>query len=129
MANLKKDGFRFECVFEQPENVEWLMSQDWIVDFDEYVKMPLKELVNLDICLKDEYHAAVSSFNIQNEAYRREHYNEMSKKFDNDNHRINSIGFLIEARRGKVDFIFPDNYDNKIIVEKKKRGFLKWLFS
>ena len=130
-------GFRSECVYKEPENVKWLMEQDWIVDYDEYVKMPLAELEALQERLKAERSAGIDEFNAKDEAYREAHYDEESDKFDKLGHKIASFGDLIEFRKGEFKFVFPDEYRGKTAISdassatstpQKKPGFFARLF-
>ena len=48
---LKRNGeggpFYFDHVFENSQNVAWLMGQDWIVDFNQYKDMSSEEIDNV----------------------------------------------------------------------------------
>ena len=131
------DGFRFECVYKEPENVKWLMEQDWIVDYDEYAEMPLAELEALQERLKAEYSAGIDEFNAKDEAYREAHYDEESDKFDKLGHKIASFGDLIGFLKGEFKFVFPNEYQGKTAISdassatstpQKKPGFFARLF-
>ena len=39
-----EDRFKFIHAFKDPKNTAWLMSQDWIVDYDQCMEMSLSEL-------------------------------------------------------------------------------------
>ncbi len=131
------DGFRFECAYKEPENVRWLMEQDWIVDYDEYAEMPLAELEALQERLKAERSADIDEFNAKDEAYRETHFDEQSDKFNKLGHKIASLGDLIRFRKGEIKFGFPDEYQGKIAISgassvtstpQKKPGFFARLF-
>ena len=107
------DAFRFESVFENPASVEWLMEQDWIVDYDEYSEMPLPELEALVERLRLKHDAGIVEFNARDEAYREKYFEEINDKFYKDSYKISSLGYLISARKGKVTFVFPDGYQGK----------------
>ena len=131
------DGFRFECVYKEPENVKWLMEQEWIVDYDEYVEMPLAELEALQERLKVKRSADIDEFNAKDETYREAHFDEESDKFDKLGHKIASLGDLIEFRKGEVEFVFPNEYQGKTAIPsassttstpQKKPSFFARLF-
>ena len=111
--------FRFEYVYKDPENVKWLMEQDWIVDFDEYNEMPLAELGALKNQLKAECSANVDTFNANVATYRDMHFDEESAKFDKLRHKIASLEKLIKYRKGEIKFVLPT---------KKKPSFFARLF-
>ena len=131
------DGFRFEYIYKEPENVRWLMKQDWIVDYDEYAEMPLAELEALQEHLKAEHSADIDEFNTKDEAYREAHFDEESDRFDKLGHKIVSLGYLIKFRKGEVECVFPDKYQSKATISgassatstpQKKLGFFTRLF-
>jgi len=128
------DAFQFECVYKEPENIKWLMEQDWIVDYDEYADMPLAELEALHERLKTEHSAGVDEFNAKDEAYRKAHFKEENDKFNKSRHKIASLGDIIGFCKGEVKFIFPDEYQSKAVVSdtasapQKKSNFFTRLF-
>lgn len=131
------DGFWFECVYKKPENVRWLMKQDWIVDYDEYAEMSIAELEALQERLKAEGLAGVNEFNARDEAYRKAHIDEENDKFSKLGHKIASLWNLIVFLKGEVKFVFPDEYHGKTTVTvisdatgtlKRKPGFFARLF-
>ena len=137
IMNGPTDGFRFECIYKKPENVRWLMEQDWIVDYDEYVEMPLAELEALQERLKAERSADIDEFNTKDEAYRKAHFDEESNRFDKLRHKIVSLGYLIKFRKGEVECVFPDEYQSKTTISgasgatsipRKKLSFFAQLF-
>ncbi len=56
-----EDGLRFACVFEDSKNVEWLMAQDYFVDFEQYKEMPASELKALRTRLEERRSIASTS--------------------------------------------------------------------
>lgn len=131
------DGFRFECIYKEPENVRWLMHQSWIVDYDEYAEMPLAELEALQERLKAECSANIDDFNTKDEAYREAHFEEESDRLEKLGHKIVSLGYLIKFRKGEVEYVFPDEYQSKTAISGasgatstplKKLGFFARLF-
>lgn len=103
--NSPMDCFRFDCKFENPANVEWLSAQDWILDYDEYVQMPLDELA---ACREDLQHEILSC----QELFRSGQGNlETLYKLD---HQDASIRGIIEFRKGRTEFVFPSEYDGPV---------------
>lgn len=121
-----EDSLRFECVFERPGSIQWLMSQDWIIDYDKYAEMPLTDLEELVKRLQSKNSADIKAFNSKNETYRGEHYPEAKDKFDKSGHKIASLCYILGARKGKYKFTFPDQCQRKI---QKEPSFFKRLFS
>ncbi|MBR5419359.1 hypothetical protein IK110_03875 [Candidatus Saccharibacteria bacterium] len=128
--NSPEDGYRFECVFKDPKNVEWLTEQDWIVDFDRFFKMELDELEDLQERLRVAYSTCVEEFNAKDDAYRKAHFQEKRDFFNKLWHKVNSLDALIGFRKGKIKFVFPDEYQNAdVTTTKKKPSFFARLFS
>lgn len=74
------DGQVFDCVFENPGTTEWLMEQDWIVDYDQYKNVPVVDLEALCKQLEDECSSGINDFNATDDAYRKEHFDEQYEK-------------------------------------------------
>ena len=111
--NGMEDGFRFDCIFSDPRNAKWLMEQDWIVDYDEYIKMPIDEFEGLIQRLAVEHDLEIDEFNNKDEEYRKEHFKEEHERFKKDSHKISSLDNLFQARKGKVKFVCPEEYQGK----------------
>ncbi len=109
----RADGFRFDCVFTEPENVKWLLEQDWILDYDEYSDAQLFELEDIQDRLKAEYSAGIEDFNARDFAYRKAHLREERDRFNQLSHKIASFEDLIQFRRGDIKFVFPKEYQGK----------------
>ena len=133
------DGFRFEFVIMEPENAEWLMKQDWIVDYTKYAIMSLARLESIRKHLKIRLSAAIDDFNAKDEAYRGAHFYEQSARFNRISYKIASLGILISFRKGEIEFVFPDEYRRKTAAThnnivsantfRKKPSFLTRLLS
>ena len=114
MCDLEQDGFSFECAYKEPKNVEWLMKQDWIVDYDKYPEdMSPDEIETLRGRLEAEFDADVNEFNNKDNDYKTKHYNEESEKFDKRGHEITSLEYLIKFRKGEAEFSFPDEFQGR----------------
>lgn len=110
MSNLR-DGLRFDHLFVEPESVEWLMGQDWILDYDEYSKMELPELQARREALKAEVDSSVASLNLNDNGrtYGSDRFNEEKNKLDKLNHKLTSLDAMIAEREGRLKFDFPNN--------------------
>lgn len=131
-----EDGYQFKCVFKDPENVNWLMAQSWLVDFDTFSKMKLDDLEDSYERLRAEYRTSVEEYNSKDKEYRIVHYDEVWNSLDRLGHKVTSLNELIKYRKGKVKFVFPDEYRSKDTTAnakastgKKKPGFFARLFS
>lgn len=102
-----KDELEFSCVFKDPKNVEWLMSEDWIVDHNEYVKMPVAVLKSIYRHREREYKANIKYFNLQPREYQELHYDEISLKLYKEAHQLKSIRLLINELTGRITFDLP----------------------
>ena len=134
--NSAADGLRFDYAYEDPQNVAWLMEQDWIVDYAEYAKTSFDDIKSLVSNLRMHRESAIDEFNSKSEDYRRTHYDEESAKFDRSAHKISSLEKIIEYRQGEVEFVFPNVYREKSAAEPsknpatpKKPNFFTRLFS
>lgn len=109
----KKNGchaFEFGIVFEKPESVKWLMEQDWIVDYDEYVKMSDSDLEKEIEQLENQELDFGNEFNHKDVDYRKEHFKEMKEKMDLMKHKISSLHFILYYKRKAIIFKFPEEY-------------------
>lgn len=126
IMNGEKDGFRFDCVFEWPENVKWLMGQDWIIDFDEYAGRPIEKIEELRDQISEEWRVKADEFNAKDEAYKAEHYAEIHDEALKIEHKESSLDFMIEAYRRKIKFVFPKEYGAPSNFRKKRSFFSRF---
>lgn len=117
------DGLRFDCAFKDPKTIQWIMDQDWILDYTTYAGTPTKELATLFERLITEFDNGVKAFNAENEAYRKENFDAFNEKFEKERHKIDSIQALIDARNGKVKFVFPAGSPYESVPVKKPNLF------
>ncbi len=110
-VNGPDDALKFGCVFTKNESVEWLMEQDWIVDYDRYAETPIPELQAIIELLMGEHNAEVEKFNSRSEKYRISHYNKANEDFGKKAHKIMSLRDMVAARKGDVTFTFPNGYE------------------
>ncbi len=117
------DRYRFDFVYENPENVKWLMEQAWILDYDKYAKKRLAKLEARQKQLMIERLADVNDLGTKNKAYKRTHVGAAFGKSKKLKYGINSLEALIRFRRGEVEFTFPDGYQEKTSIFKKLKSF------
>ncbi len=110
IMNGPSDGLKFECVYRKPENIKWLMAQDWLIDYEEYAKMSLEELKAVHERLVVKYHADINNFNTKSRSYRETHFAEKNEELKILEHKITSIGGMIGHCKGELRFGFPDGY-------------------
>lgn len=125
------DGQVFDCVFENLGTTEWLMEQDWIVDYDQYKDVPVADLEAMCKQLEDEYSSSIDDFNAKDDAYREKHFDEQSEKFGNMSHKISSLYLMLEHLGKKANFVFPDEISSHSVFPKnakRKSGFFARLF-
>lgn len=108
MSNLS-DGLRFDHLFEEPESVEWLMGQDWILDYDEYSNMELPELQTRREALKKEIDDDVATLNSDGGTYGSGKFCEAKSRLDRLNHKLTSLDAMIAEREGRIIFTFLDD--------------------
>ena len=129
-----EDGYRFDCAFKNPKSVEWIMAQNWIVDYDEYTDKTQSWLKDNILHLTDEHKSKIDEFNGKDDDFRVKHIDEYSDKFKKECHMIDSLKILFSARNGYFKFVFPDGYQGTTtpgstsITKKKKPGFFARLF-
>ncbi len=107
------DGFWFRCAYIYPKNIEWFMQQDWIIDYSWYAKMPLKELEAIRERLEVECATSIDKFNAKSKAYRKAHFEEKNDAFSKFEHKIASLGYLIDHLKGETTFTFPEGYQDE----------------
>ncbi len=113
------DRYRFDFVYENPENVEWLMEQAWVLDYNKYAKKRLAKLEARQEQLMIERLADVNDLETKNKAYKRAHVGTAFGESKKLKYEINSLGALIGFRRGEIEFAFPDGYRKKTSIFKK----------
>lgn len=128
----QNDALEFTYTFEEPENIDWLMSQDWIVDYGSTIFVSLFATKDFYKDLKKKLKNEIHSFNTKNYLYREKHYEEYDNKFKKKQHEITSYQIMIDYLNGKISFFFPKEIYKEIDhpkTSKKKPNFFKRLFS
>ena len=108
-----KDGFNFEYAFQHPESVDWLLAQEEIINYDDYIQMPLSELKKLHGKLKRKHRKEIHDFNKQDDYTRRSQYEAKSREFNKQGHKISSLGYMAKARKGKIKFVLPSGHQTE----------------
>ncbi len=107
-----REDVEFKYVFEEPNNVKWLMKQDWIVDYRTISNHSLPYLVDM-VRDSKRYHAIrVDRFNAMPGLYRKIFWWAYSRKFAREEFQIASILTMINYLNHKIEFVFPDGFDN-----------------
>lgn len=124
--NSSRDAMHFETVFKMPENVKWFLDQDYILDYDEYKKKSISELEALYQDLKAIYFANMEEFDDLEDEEREDEID----KFEKLGHKILSLKYLIDMKKGRINFVFPEEYQDDIGEENQdKPSLFKRLFS
>ena len=127
----QNDALEFAYAFKNPMNTEWLMSQDYILDYESTIFVSLSATKDYYKGLKKELNKEIRNFNTKDPKYRTDHYDEYSEKFKRKQHKIESYRIMIDCLNGKINFVFPDEIYSQIdhpAISKKKPSFFARLF-
>lgn len=102
-----KDALEFNYYFEERANVKWLMAQDWILDYDEYIKIPVAALKSIRRHREKTYKSDVINFNLQPREYRELYYDEIELRLYKEAHRIKSMILIVKVLTGKINLTLP----------------------
>jgi len=94
----RSDNVDFKFEFKTEAAVKWLEEQDWILDYDEYVKKEPQELMDIHGKLVKDYNAKVKDYNSKDSDYRKNHFFDMvhlSDELQKLGHKIDSLGYMI----------------------------------
>ena len=102
ISGVNKYQFRYE--FSNPENVEWLSAQPWILDFTEYRSVPVSELKTIAVRLKSELYNMVERHSQQ----------QATTEFDADlfrkkRHILESIELMVHYKQKEIRFELPND--------------------
>lgn len=123
-----EDRFKFIHAFKDPENIAWLMSQDWIVDYNQCMKMSLSELKAYYRKVKQAYDAEINQFKNQDLEYRTKHIDAQSLEFGRTEHKIYSLEIMIKHRSHQIQFVLPDGTVVPSTFRQKLNHFFARLF-
>lgn len=108
--NAGTDAMSFTIVFEDQENVDWLMAQDFIPDFEELSKESVEDLQRTHDGLAAATISEMESFNDMPSDYREKHFREKQNDFSFRGFKSFSISMMIDYLNGKAKFTFPKEY-------------------
>ena len=112
------DSLQFDYLLEETSNVEWIMNQDWIIDYDAFIKNSIPKLKAQANTLTTECTNGINEFNAKSLPYKKKYYEAESIKYNNLQHKIVSIHYLVDFLEGKIDFGFPEEYQDKTTTTK-----------
>ena len=110
VVNGPKDSFDFDCCFTKPENVSWLMKQNYIVDYDEYINVDVDSLRKLMKRLMCEHNDLIDSCKCSNSEHTDEQRENLSRELQSYKWKMSSISIMIDLLEGKRTFTYPDEY-------------------
>ena len=113
------DSNQFNCVISEPQNIEWIMNQNWIVNFEQFCELRPDELSEIISNTKDEFLGKIAEFNAQDKAFRDENFAAVGELIEQKRHQVLSLELMLRYLKGEVDFIFypveepvlPEYYD------------------
>ncbi|MBO7718164.1 hypothetical protein J6S37_01565 [Candidatus Saccharibacteria bacterium] len=123
-----RNNFDFVCLFKKPENGEWIMKQDWLVDYDEYAEKPTYEIKAICKYLESEITRRRTEHRLLGESGKANYSRKEVDELINLTHKVNSLKRLIKFRQGKITFNFPSEYRGKTTPDAVS-PFTKKLFS
>ncbi len=137
MSDVKdgSDKYAFKYAFDNPDCVEWLMMQDYILDYDECVKNPESKIKDLQDRHKSKYAKFSADYNEKTEAEKRRHHTKYINTFFCSTWERESIDAFISLIKGEIPtFGYPEEYTGKRIEHlftktAKKSGFFKRLLN
>ncbi len=92
------DAWNFDCVFSDPANVKWLMSQDWILDYRQFRRMPTERLAACRAKLDRQYKAEADAIGKMC-ARREEHLRRQCTDYlVREQNRLQSLDLLINGQ-------------------------------
>lgn len=113
------DSNQFNCVISEPQNIEWIMNQNWIVNFEQFCELRPDELSEIISNTKDEFLDKIADFNAQDKAFRDENFAAVGELIEQKRHQVLSLELMLQYLKGEVSFtfspveepIFPVYYD------------------
>ena len=117
-------------MFENSDNVKWLMDQDWIVDYNQYKGKTPAEIMDNCKKLVEQGNAEAEEFNAKNPEYREKHFLECRERLNNLEHELDSLEIMTEHINKKIEFVLPEQTDEHSASSKnaKRPGFFARLF-
>jgi len=121
------DSLKFSLRFEEPENVEWLMAQDYIPDFEILNGQTISELKKIVDALSNRSREISTEFTDMPLDYQKEHIGQFKMEQSLVAFKQVSYEKMIDYLRGKAEFTFPNGY-RPVKPETKKKGWFFGLF-
>ncbi len=100
------DAFRFEYAYKKLQCIKWMLSQEWLLDYNAYNNLSLPTLKEYQHHLEQERTAVIDKFDLHTTAYQTEYLHEMKSQVRKLDHQIFSIKSLIRFRLDDKDIIF-----------------------
>ena len=98
-------------VFTDLTSNYWIMSQDYIIDYESYNKLKYEELAHLCEIIEDSETRRLWSFCELDSHVRQDHYGlESKRKSYMVSHAIKSINILMNTREIGTCFNFPEGF-------------------
>lgn len=98
------DGLTFDIEIKDPNSADWIMKQDWIINFDDYRKRKAEEVESFMQDFIDYIEAKLEAFNEDGPAKKNEE--EIDNWLKRQQHKLMSldlmVGYLIKKARFKV---------------------------
>jgi hypothetical protein len=116
VSNGFEDAVKFSHAFTG-EAADWIMAQDWLVNFDDYANMTeaqIREIWNRE---HEKFEKDVNAFNSRDAEYKESHFAKVSEGFDKRGHRLRSLSLIRLYKSGEKYFEVPG--------VKKKHHFFK----
>lgn len=129
---VKKHDGSFHNIFKNPENVQWLMEQDWIVDYDRYKNNSIPQLQNICNDLNFDRISELEDFTSKPVFYRVEHDSEQSERLIKSSHKISSLETMIKYLNRSMPFFFPEEIAHYAVIPttpQQRPGFFAQLLS
>lgn len=93
------DMQQFSCAFRRPENIQWLMEQDWILDYDQCNKKSIQELRALREKFKGSMEAEIEAMSKYAPHYHTNFLAEEADFYFKEYHRLQSLDLLICTKK------------------------------
>ena len=119
------EDYGFCCVFERPESVEWLMEQEYIVDFDEYECTSAYGLEYKLRSLQEYYGLEENCYELHPDGYFVECLEEPGNQNNPHIHELASFAILHWARTNMIEFELPD-FSPKV---RRRQSLIQRLFN
>ena len=115
------DAYRFCYDFVFEEVVEWILAQDWLVDYDQCIMLSSKELGQRIAELQDELEREETEFRLKNKGHDDiacAKHNYLCAKIK---HHIRSLELMHEYVEGHAKFTFPEGHPQHVPASSASR--------